>query len=253
MPTAPEDHLRTLADLQAQFRTSIDEVDPDTRVPWCGRWRVRDLVVHLGRVHHWAAAQASRSKEVPLGRGPFDLGPFYATQAAELLATLTRLGPDTLGSTLDGPGPASFWYRRQVHETLVHLWDLRTAGDLALDTPPALWADTVDEVVTVMHPRQVRLGRTEPLEGRLVLTATDTGTDAGADPDSGSGPGTDAGRTWSLAAADDAPADPAATVHGPAQALALLLWGRTTTADSTLTVAGDRAWLDDVLARPITP
>lgn len=239
MPTAPEDHLRTLADLQAQFRTSIDEVDPDARVPWCGRWRVHDLVVHLGRVHHWAAAQASRGREVPLGRGPFDLGPFYATHAAELHSTLTRLGPDAIGSTLDGPGPASFWYRRQVHETLVHLWDLRTAGGLPLEEPAGLWSDTVDEVVTVMHPRQVRLARTVPLEQRVVLAATD------AHPDDR--------RTWSLAAADDAPDEPAVTVHGPAEALALLLWGRTTTTDPRLTVQGDQAWLDDVLTRPLTP
>ena len=52
----------------------------------------------------------------------------------------------------------SFWHRRQLHETLIHLWDLRTAGGLDLVVEPMLWADTVDEALTVMHPRQVRLG-----------------------------------------------------------------------------------------------
>ncbi|WP_449385022.1 maleylpyruvate isomerase family mycothiol-dependent enzyme [Cellulomonas soli] len=235
MTTAPSDHLATLADLQEQFRSTIEQVDPTTRVPWCGRWRVTNLVVHLGRVHHWAASQAARTREVPLGRGPFDLEPFYAAQAAELHATLVRLGPDALGSTLDGPGPASFWHRRQVHETLVHLWDLRTAGGLALQEAPALWADTVDEVVTVMHPRQVRLGRTPPLTRRIALVAAD------------------AARTWELAASDEAPHDIAATVTGPAQSLALLVWGRTSPDDAHLRVDGDRAWLEECLAHQLTP
>lgn len=235
MTTAPGDHLATLADLQDQFRRTIAQVDPATRVPWCGRWTVEDLVVHLARVHHWAAAQAARTREVPLGRGPFDLEPFYAAQAAELHETLVRLGPDALGSTLDGPGPVAFWYRRQVHETLVHLWDLRTAGGLALEAAPTLWADTVDEVVTVMHPRQVRLARTPPLARRIALVADDVE------------------RTWELAAADDAPDEVAVTITGPARSLALLLWGRTTPDDAHLRVDGDRAWLDEALAHQLTP
>ena len=235
MTTAPVDHLVTLAALQEQFRSTIDAVDPTAPVPWCGRWTVRDLVEHLARVHHWAAAQAARTPEVPLGRGPFDLAPFYAEQAAELHATLTRLGPDAIGSTLNGPGPASFWYRRQVHETLVHLWDLRTAGHLRLDADPTLWADTVDEVVTVMFPRQVRLGRTPVLERPLTLVADD------------------APRRWTLATADETTDDAAVTVTGPAEALALLLWGRTTPDDPRLSVDGHRPWLTQVLARPLTP
>ncbi|WP_346775008.1 hypothetical protein [Cellulomonas sp. IC4_254] len=43
------------------------------------------------------------------------------------------------------------------------------------------------------------------------------------------------------------------TVAGPARALALLLWGRTTAADPALTVSGDRAALDAALGRPLTP
>ena len=40
---------------------------------------------------------------------------------------------------------------------------------------------------------------------------------------------------------------------GPAEALALLLWGRTTPADERLTVDGDAAALDDALSRRLTP
>ncbi|WP_019136809.1 maleylpyruvate isomerase family mycothiol-dependent enzyme [Cellulomonas massiliensis] len=232
---APFDHLSLLHELQNRFLASVDEVDPATRVPWCGRWRARDVVEHTARIHHWAAGQARRRQETPLGRGPFVLRELYATQAAELRDTLAALDPDAPAWTLDDSGVVRFWHRRQVHETLVHLWDLRTAGDLATEVDPAAWADTVDEVVTVMQPRQVRLGRMEPLPVRLRLVATD------------------APARWTVHADDRAPLEPAAEVRGPARALALLVWGRTTPDDEALDVTGDRAALDAALAERLTP
>lgn len=233
MPAAAD--LATLAALQDGFLVSVGEVDPTTRVPWCGRWRVHHLVVHLGRIHHWAAGQARRRQETPLGRGPFVLDEFYAAQADELRTTLTQLDPDAPAWTLDDSGVVRFWHRRQVHETLVHLWDLRTAGGLPLDVPAALWADTVDEVVRVMHPRQVRLGRSAAPPVRVGLVATD------------------ADRTWTVLAQDDAPAAPVAEVAGPAASLALLMWGRTTPDDPHLAVTGDGAALRAALAGALTP
>lgn len=229
--TASLDHLRILGTLQDAFLATIPQVDPTTRVPWCGRWRVRDLVVHVARIHHWAAGQASCRRETPLGRGPFDLAELYASCAAELRDTLVALGPDARASTLVGPGPASFWHRRQVHETLVHLWDLRTAGGLPLDVDAAVWADTVDEVVTVMQPRQEHLGRMEPLPAPVGLVATDVE------------------RTWSLGGTGA----PAVTVTARAQDLALLVWGRRSPGDDGVAVDGDRAALDDALGRRLTP
>ncbi|WNB86104.1 maleylpyruvate isomerase family mycothiol-dependent enzyme [Cellulomonas sp. ATA003] len=253
-PAPDLDHLALLRTLQGAFAASIGAVAPDSRVPWCGRWRVRDVVVHLARIHHWAAAEARGSREVPLGRGPFDLEPFYRACAAELTETLARLGPDAVCSTLVGRGPASFWRRRQVHETLVHLWDVRTVGGLAVDVNPAVWADTVDEVVTVMQPRQVRLGRMPPLAHTLALVADDVVAPDGAV------------RRWHLGGDDTDPTrDPthdrtagpcdgaAVEVRGPARAVALLLWGRTAPDDAALRVTGDRAVLDDVLAQRLTP
>jgi uncharacterized protein (TIGR03083 family) len=235
MTTAtPTPHLlEALAGLQDDFLATIPDVDPAAPVPWCGRWRVSHLVVHLARIHHWAAGQARREQEIPLGRGPFVLTDLYAACAAELRDTLTTLGPDAPAWTLDGTGTAAFWHRRQTHETLVHLWDLRTAGGLGLAVEPALWADTVDEVVTVMQPRQERMGRMDPLPAPVRLVADD------------------ADRRWLLG--DTGTAEPSVTVTGPAQALALLLWGRATPAGERLTVSGDAAALDDALGRRLTP
>lgn len=233
--TAPLDRLSLLAEAQEEFLATTRVVDPTTPVPWCGHWRVEHLVVHLSGVHHWATTQASGSPETPLGPGPFDLPALYERCALELRETLTDLGPDAPASTLVGPGLASFWHRRQLHETLVHLWDLRTATGASTEADPLVWADTVDEVVTVMQPRQVRLGRMARLDVGIELHAQDTGD------------------RWLLDSSTSASTAPVAGVTGPAERLALLLWGRTTADDDALRVCGERPALDAALRASLTP
>lgn len=233
MSTGGLDHMPWLTAFQDDFLATLRDADRTARVPWCGRWRVADLTIHLARIHHWAAAQARRTREVPLGRGPFDdLAGLYERCALELREAILELGPDAIGSTLLGPGPASFWMRRQMNETLVHLWDLRSAVGLRTDVPGEVWADTVDEVVAVMQPRQVRLGRMEPPTVAVDLVGTDSATRHRL------------GRP-------DGEAD--VVVSGPVQQLALLSWRRTAPDDDALTVEGARDRLDALLAERLTP
>jgi len=195
---------------------------------------VADLVEHLSAVHHWAAAMA-RSTDIEPWLGAGDPRPRYAESAAELRTTLRSLDPDAPARTLLERGTVAFWYRRQLHETLIHLWDLRSAGGLDLAVAPLIWADTVDEVVTVMHPRQVRLGRAPAPPVRLGLAAT------GLD------------RTWSLSASTAAPEGRTVTLRGPAGALALFLWRRIGLDDPRMSVDGDEAALTAVLADHFVP
>ncbi|GAA4432585.1 maleylpyruvate isomerase family mycothiol-dependent enzyme [Georgenia halophila] len=242
------DHLSVLARLQGSFLSGVERADPRAPVPRCAPWRVADLVQHLAYIHHWAAAQARGTRASPLGDAPSDLASHYAACAAELRDTLTDLGPDAVSRTLLGPGPASFWHRRQVHETLVHLHDLRAAGGDNVDTATVddvgeddvgaeVWADAVDEVVTVLQPRQVRLERMGSLARTVALTAPDTGG------------------TWVLGGHEDTRSlgEPAATLTAPAHELALVLWRRLTVEDTSATVTGERAALDGALAQPIVP
>jgi uncharacterized protein (TIGR03083 family) len=235
------DHRALLGRFQSAFLADVPRTDPRARVPACGRWRVRNLVEHLGRIHHWAAAQARRRQETALGRGPFELAPFYAQHADELRETLDELEPDARAWTLletDDPGSTvRFWHRRQAHETLVHLHDLRAASGRGVgDVLPAVWADTVDEVVTVLQPRQVRLGRMAALGRAVALEATD------------------AGRSWLLGARDGA--EPAVRVSAPAHGLALVLWRRAAPEPGAvpgLTVEGDATALAAALRERLTP
>jgi uncharacterized protein (TIGR03083 family) len=240
------DHLAELARLQSAFAAGIGPADPSRPVPCVDNWTVRDLVVHLAGIHHWAAAQARAEHASPQDLDPDDLPGLYASTAAELMDTLIELDPDSTGSTLLGPGPASFWHRRQVHETLIHLGDLYAAGsgrwsaevfDGPIDLSPALWADGIDEVVQVMEPRQVRLGRIEPLSRIVALHAVDVGA------------------TFQLGAHEDGRAlqDPAAVVSGPARDLLLVLWRRVPLEAAGISIEGDRLAVERVLTTAITP
>lgn len=233
--------LAALRDYQAQFADGILLVDPETPVPWCGDWTVRDLVLHLAGVHHWAAAKAARRPEPALALDASDPAAAYAQCADGLYSVLTTLDPDALADTLldDGlpveqrpAGTVRFWHRRQALETLVHLWDLRTAGGLPFEPGADAWVDCLDEVVTVMHPRQLRLGRIAPPAVRVRLVATDADADY---------------------VLDRSPSGPDVVVRGPIRSLALLAWGRVAASDPALTVEGDRDGLASVLAAGLTP
>lgn len=233
-------HLDALHGYQDAFLEAIGLVDPAAPVRWCGDWTVADLVVHLARVHHWAAAKVRNAPEQALGNGPSDLAALYAGCAAELREALAGVDPDARAWTLldDGVPPEEqvgtvrFWHRRQALETLIHTWDLRTAGGLEFDPGPEAWLDCLDEVVTVMHPRQVRLERVPPPATRVRF-----------EPDEGAS-------FWLTGAPVGAPA---VIVGGPAKSVALLAWGRARPDDPALRIAGDRAGLDALLADGLTP
>jgi uncharacterized protein (TIGR03083 family) len=227
VPDAALDYLPLLADLQQRFLSSIPTA-LNVGVPTCGDWTAGDLVRHLADVHWWAAGLARGVRET--AEEPSDgLDSYYSACAAFLRETLAEVGPDAPAKTLDGPGVASFWYRRQVHETLIHLVDLRGALGLAVEgVPPEVWADGVDEVVSMFYPRQVRLERCQPVPHAVELVASDVGT------------------AWTLG--DHAPV---ATMTATSQELDLVLWGRLGL--THLTVDGDADRLAETLITPLTP
>ncbi|MFB7798742.1 maleylpyruvate isomerase family mycothiol-dependent enzyme [Isoptericola sp. NPDC056134] len=246
------DRLALLARLQDEFASAAADVAPDALVPACGDWRAAELVLHLAGVHHWAAGMAvgdpSRDEDLPAPdlTGPGSRGALaalYARHAADLRTTLDAAGPEGAAQTLLGDGPASFWWRRQLHETLVHLHDLRAArrgsGPDALGAvavAPEVWGDGVDEIVAMFQPRQVRLGRMAPLADRLRVVASDLGW------------------SWTLGASAASADDRVdATLAAPAQRLDLLLWGRLTLAEAGAVVEGDLDAAQRVLAEPLVP
>lgn len=165
-----------------RFAAVVATADLDAPVTHCPGWSVRDLVVHLGGVHQWAAhAVTSGSPDLeptPPSPGRPDLAAWYAEQASHLLDVLASTPPDAPAWTLDrADRTAGFWQRRQVHEVAMHTWDAEEAAGRPTPYDPALAWDGVVEVAHVLYPRQVRLGRVDPLPAAVRLVATDVRAD----------------------------------------------------------------------------
>ncbi|GAA3544774.1 maleylpyruvate isomerase family mycothiol-dependent enzyme [Nocardioides daeguensis] len=193
-------------------------------VPACPGWTLAGLGEHTRWVHAWAThavTERSPDGDTPApGRQRDVLVAGYRDAAARLLDVLRATAPDTPVWTFGADTRAGFWRRRQVHEVTMHLYDALDSQARAGEWQPSaeLGWDGVDEVATLFYPRQVRLGRTEPLAAPVRLVATDLDRALVLEP----------------AAAGD-PVELAA----PANELLLMLWGR-------LPATGPAA---DVLAR----
>jgi uncharacterized protein (TIGR03083 family) len=233
---------------------------PDAPVPMSSRWTVRDLVIHVGNVHDWAAAVLRSGIEQPQ---VFDAEPagiaasfdellfWYAARAGALLDLLLSddVPDDRPVWTFGPPGTAAFWPRRQAHEVTMHAVDATTAAgqelaDALMPLDPVLCADGVDEIFSVMMPRVAFFVPRPALPARLAVEAIDTGD------------------RWELES--DGQFDSAATgspvgasLVGPASGLFALLWRRgflaADGAEIGVGVEGDRAVVDALFAARLTP
>jgi uncharacterized protein (TIGR03083 family) len=231
--------------------------DPDLPVPTCPDWTLRQLATHVGRVHRWAAEIVStRAAE----RIAFDSPPDgkYPADPAERAAWLNA-GADGVIAAITAAGdepvwafgrlaPASFWGRRQSHETMVHRADaeLAVGADVELDT--VLAADAIDEwLASVIDPRYRQRGDgSAALPAGKVLAVRATGA---GPADEWLISSTEAGlHVQRGAEAQHGPADADVTVSGPADLLLLALVRRRPADDPAITVTGDRRLLADWLA-----
>ncbi|HEY5888699.1 MAG TPA: maleylpyruvate isomerase family mycothiol-dependent enzyme [Acidimicrobiales bacterium] len=133
--------------------------DADGTVSWCGDWRVRDVVAHIGSGHHMTA-------QIVAGRPTTDMSVRATLTPPEddgLLAEWVGAGTTGLLDQLAASGPdddcwswypedqtVGFWARRMAHETLVHRWDAeRGAGVAPEPMDPVVAADGIDEMLEV--------------------------------------------------------------------------------------------------------
>jgi uncharacterized protein (TIGR03083 family) len=234
LPFPARDYLPVLGELTGAFAGVLRTADPAAAVPDCAGWTVTDLATHLGNVHRWAATVVRTGAVQPQNFATDaggDLVSWYAESARLLLDALDAADPGDPCWHFGGTAKTTaFWYRRQVHETAVHLAD--AGSDHVLD--PAVAADGVDEVLGSMLPRVTRWHAVPRLPGPVTLRATDTGDVWTVHP----------GEPPALGPA----ADDAARVEAPARDLLLRLWKRTGP-DPRATGAAAEA----LLAAPLTP
>jgi uncharacterized protein (TIGR03083 family) len=150
--------LRREGDLLAM---AAARTDLDTPIPTCPEWRMRDLVLHVGDVHRWAATHVAEGRTKPIQKAelaevagplPDDEGllDWFREGHARLLHTLESAEPDTECWTfLPAPSPVAFWARRQAHETGIHRVDAESPGGADRITPfdPDFAIDGIEELL----------------------------------------------------------------------------------------------------------
>jgi uncharacterized protein (TIGR03083 family) len=223
---------------------AVGSVDPDAPVPSCDEWVVRDLVRHVGGVHHWAARQLreKRTDEIAgdlvdiVGGWPTDDGllDWARSQHSSLVQELQAGDPAFPYYTwFRGDTPLTMWARRQAHETAIHRVDADLSAARRSSFAPAFAADGIDELVLDMIGNR---RRALPFESAKTLHVL-------AD---------DIDRAWTLTmSADgftilgDRRGEPDATLRGSASSLYQALWGR---GPADVEVTGTASLLDAWLA-----
>ena len=207
--------------------------DLSASVRHCGDWSLYDLADHLGQGNMWAAVAVTEKRgdyEAPAA--PHDraaLTRWFRGTCGVLLAALDS-DPAASAWTIAPPPTVGFWQRRRCLETLIHRWDAEHALGMPGRLDPALAADGIAEVADIMAPRQVRLGRATAPRHAVRLRAGETGS------------------SWTLG-----PGEPVATIGGTAANLLLLLWGRLSPDDPSITWDGDRQNAQATLSGALVP
>jgi uncharacterized protein (TIGR03083 family) len=133
----------------------LKEVPLTAHVPTCPAWVARDLLVHQGGIHRWAARIVAERRTDrhwmdidDLGGAPSDAGLFvwFADGVTALTRALANAPEDLECWTfIDAPTPRIHWARRQAHETAIHRIDAEVVANAQTQHSSDLAADGIDE------------------------------------------------------------------------------------------------------------
>jgi uncharacterized protein (TIGR03083 family) len=228
-------HIDWLRDQTAACADAVTGLDPDTRVPTCPEWSVRDLVAHVGQIQRRAAKIVRTGEAVPfpqLVEPPADWAGWLREGAAELADAAAEAGTREVWTFFGDRRPAPFWVRRMLHDTTIHAVDAALTAAKPYRIPGALATDGIDEgldLIERMRGAELR-GDGQTLQ---LVSAEGDGWLITRNPD---------GPTWKRTVTESADV----TVTGTAQDLLLLLYRRV--GPDRVTVTGQRDLLTHWLA-----
>ncbi|WP_019928771.1 maleylpyruvate isomerase family mycothiol-dependent enzyme [Nocardia sp. BMG111209] len=237
--------LRSENDLLADL---YGGADPETPIPTCGDWRLKNLLAHVGGGHRWAATIIVRRSteniafaavpDVRRPRDPAEVDHWFRQTADAVIDAVDATGGEVPVWTPFGAlRPSEWWIRRRLHENTGHRADALLALGRPVTIDPVLAADGVEEFLSLLQMGSARFRNPLDEGASILLRATDTG-DAWAVRRTGDSIGWD-GDTESVTA----------TVQATAVDLYLLVLGRIPADSPALTLSGDAAVLPTWLER----
>lgn len=162
----------------------LSDADLTTPVPSCPAWDLATLAGHVGTTERWATALVASGSTEKLPYSQFEqeipaeaaaLSDWLAAGVDGLISALVAAPSDQEVWTLGPEHTVGFWARRMLHEATVH----RVDAALALNVPPALdpavAADGVEELLTILPfaPRLTGFGAIRGDGQSIELVATD--------------------------------------------------------------------------------
>jgi uncharacterized protein (TIGR03083 family) len=234
-----------------RFAVAVGWSDLRNPVSACPGWTVRDLVVHLGNIHAWAATivetgeRAVETNDEPHANRSRAVSEWYFAKAEDLYQVLRQTPADKpCWNFATGTGVAGFWHRRQLHETTIHQVDLDVASGRTTEVSARVAADGIDEVLTVMLPRMAARGRPVALTAPLQVVCSNTGDSWVVGPDAGEAPRVSRQPTGGRDAHD--------RVVAPADVIYRALWHRRFE-EREMRIDGDDQRVRAFLASRLTP
>jgi uncharacterized protein (TIGR03083 family) len=128
----------------------------DTQVPTCPKWKIQELVEHVGGAHRFATGNLAQAPDAGpnLSRAQRPEGQpvseWLDAGETALLDVLARTGPSTPCWTLDDSARSGFWARRMANETAVHRWDAQHALEDPQPIAAELAVDGIDEYLDLL-------------------------------------------------------------------------------------------------------
>jgi uncharacterized protein (TIGR03083 family) len=242
---------RSLVAENRRLGETLRTADPETPVPTCPGWSLRQLLTHVGRGHRWAAMIVREradarvdTRTVPDGKPPTDTDAavgWLDDGARLLLDAVAATGAEVPVWTFTGPKPAAWWVRRRLHESVVHRADAAIALGAPYVVAAELAADGVSEWLDLLTARPVPDDGPALAGGTVLhLHATDDGLGTGGEWLVGSEDGRIA---W-----EHGHGKGAVAVRGSAADILQAVMRRIPADDPRLQVLGDakvwRAWLE---------
>ncbi|MFV2172211.1 maleylpyruvate isomerase family mycothiol-dependent enzyme [Actinomadura sp. LOL_016] len=217
---------------------------PDTIVPTCPEWTLRDLVGHVGQGHRWAADMFRTGGTAVVDELPrvapadqADWGAWLRAGADETIAAQAA-NPGPVAHPLMGDAPSAMWLRRMLHDTSVHHADATITAGTAFAIAPDLAADEITE--TFGHLTVPAAAQFKPALAEL----RGTGETLCLRADEPSVPGWLITRRPDAAVVEQGARDADVTIAGPVRDLMLVFARRLAPDDAAVKVTGDRALLN---------